>query len=223
MQARADPAAVQICRAAQRFLGPFSAVRNHFRPRVTELPPPPTDRPAPTGTPFGRTSPWAGSAADGGPSKDIRARSRFSPLSRCQLDNPLPGGRLPIGSGSTKSANKVVVEARLKGSGMHWARVHVDPLVALRRVTCANGWGETWPRIAARLRTDANGRRRARWHTRHPVPAESPATVPPQSSPILAPVAAEQTAAPRRKSVINGRPTAFHSWKRPLCLAGRRS
>jgi protein-L-isoaspartate O-methyltransferase len=38
----------------------------------------------------------------------------------------------PIGSGSSESANKMVVEARLKGSGMHWARAHVDPLAALR-------------------------------------------------------------------------------------------
>ena len=123
---------------------------------------------------------------------------------------------------AANGARQVVVEARLKGSGMHWARVHVDPLVALRTVICANRWGETWPRIASRLRTDANQRRRARWHTRHPLPTESPATVPPQSPPILAPVAAEQTAAPRGKSVINGRPTALHPWKRQLCLAGRR-
>src|SRR6185503_18408234 len=27
----------------------------------------------------------------------------------------------PIGSGATESANKVVIEARLKGAGMHWA------------------------------------------------------------------------------------------------------
>jgi hypothetical protein len=32
----------------------------------------------------------------------------------------------PIGSGSTESANKIVVETRLKGSGMHWARAHVE-------------------------------------------------------------------------------------------------
>src|SRR5206468_3146288 len=37
----------------------------------------------------------------------------------------------PIGSGSTESANTVVVEVRLKGSGMHWARQNVNPLVAL--------------------------------------------------------------------------------------------
>ena len=69
----------------------------------------------------------------------------------------------PIGSGSTESANKIVVEARLKGSGMHWARAHVDPLVALRTVACTNRWSEAWPRISARLRTDAEQHRRSRW------------------------------------------------------------
>ena len=31
----------------------------------------------------------------------------------------------PIGDGAVESGNKLVVEARLKGSGMHWARPHV--------------------------------------------------------------------------------------------------
>ena len=38
----------------------------------------------------------------------------------------------PIGSGAVESANKLVVEARLKGSGMHWARANVNPMLALR-------------------------------------------------------------------------------------------
>ncbi|EFH82218.1 ISKra4 family transposase [Ktedonobacter racemifer] len=33
----------------------------------------------------------------------------------------------PIGSGMVESANKVVVEARLKGAGMHWEPSHVNP------------------------------------------------------------------------------------------------
>ena len=37
----------------------------------------------------------------------------------------------PIGDGAVESANKLVVEARLKGSGMHWARPHVDPMLGL--------------------------------------------------------------------------------------------
>ena len=33
----------------------------------------------------------------------------------------------PIGSGSVESANKLVVEARLKGAGMRWGRQNVNP------------------------------------------------------------------------------------------------
>src|SRR5712691_11569499 len=40
---------------AQRFLGPFSAVSNHFRRVDTSSPLPPTDRSAPGHTPPGRT------------------------------------------------------------------------------------------------------------------------------------------------------------------------
>src|SRR5207302_8284053 len=42
----------------------------------------------------------------------------------------------PIGSGSAESANKVVVEARLKGSGMHWAPRCVNPMLGLRTLRC---------------------------------------------------------------------------------------
>ena len=121
----------------------------------------------------------------------------------------------PIGSGSTESANKIVVEVRLKGSGMHWARAHVDPLVALRTVACTNRWSEAWPRISARLRADADQRRRSRWRSRHqtstPAPAETSqptiaTTVQPRPTPALT--------ARRGKSVVNGRPTALHPWKR---------
>jgi hypothetical protein len=61
----------------------------------------------------------------------------------------------PIGSGSVESANKLVVEARLKGAGMHWARPHVDPMVALRNIACSDRWEEAWPRIARELRRQA--------------------------------------------------------------------
>lgn len=38
----------------------------------------------------------------------------------------------PIGGGCVESANKLVVEARLKDSGMHWSRTHVNPMLVLR-------------------------------------------------------------------------------------------
>jgi len=67
----------------------------------------------------------------------------------------------PIGSGAVESANKLVVEARLKGAGMHWARVHVDPLLALRNVVCSDRWEEAWPQIARCLRQQTSQQRLA--------------------------------------------------------------
>ena len=69
----------------------------------------------------------------------------------------------PIGSGAVESANKLVVEARLKGSGMHWARQNVDPMLALRTVVCSGRWEEVWPQISQRLREKARERRLGRW------------------------------------------------------------
>jgi len=121
----------------------------------------------------------------------------------------------PIGSGSTESANKIVVEVRLKGSGMHWARAHVNPLVALRTVACTNRWSEAWPRISARLRAEADVRRRSRWRSRHhtstPAPAEHTQLT---LATLVQPRATPALAARRGKSVVNGRPTPFHPWKR---------
>jgi hypothetical protein len=57
----------------------------------------------------------------------------------------------PIGSGIVESGNKLVVEARLKGSGMHWARAHVNPMLALRNILCSDRWKQEWPKMAARL------------------------------------------------------------------------
>src|SRR4030065_72745 len=58
----------------------------------------------------------------------------------------------PIGSGIVESGNKLVVEARLKGSGMHWAGQHVNPMLAIRNIICSDRWKEEWPKIDARLR-----------------------------------------------------------------------
>ena len=51
----------------------------------------------------------------------------------------------PLGSGCVESANKLVVEARLKGAGMHWARPNVDPMLALRNLLANGRWAEEWP------------------------------------------------------------------------------
>lgn len=51
---------------------------------------------------------------------------------------------LPLGSGSVESGNKVVMQARLKGPGMHWEPSHVNPMLALRTLVCNNRWSEGW-------------------------------------------------------------------------------
>ncbi len=68
----------------------------------------------------------------------------------------------PIGSGVVESANKVVVQARLKGAGMHWERSHVNPMLGLRNVVCNDRWAEAWPQIGARLRDQRQKRREER-------------------------------------------------------------
>ncbi len=58
----------------------------------------------------------------------------------------------PIGSGMVESANKNVVEARLKGAGMHWQRTHVNPMLALRNAVCNDRWQEMWQKALAQHR-----------------------------------------------------------------------
>lgn len=86
----------------------------------------------------------------------------------------------PIGSGIVESGNKLVVEARLKGSGMHWAEQHVNPMLAIRNIICSDRWKEEWPKIEARLRQQKQ-HRRSRSHQSHiktsPTPASSSAPV----------------------------------------------
>lgn len=124
----------------------------------------------------------------------------------------------PIGSGLVESANKLVVEVRLKGSGMHWAPAHVNPMLALRNIACAERWAEARPQICHQLRAAAQDRRLAHTQQRR-------VQRPPPGSPAVepAPVPRRSRAAPgptRPKLVVDGRPTAAHPWKRPFLAGG---
>ena len=81
----------------------------------------------------------------------------------------------PIGSGIVESGNKLVVEARLKGSGMHWAEDHVDPMLALRNIICSDRWKDAWPKIEDRLRQQSRLRRSKLHQSRIAVSPISPA------------------------------------------------
>lgn len=72
----------------------------------------------------------------------------------------------PIGSGMVESANKLVVEDRLKGAGMHWADANVNGLLALRNAVCNDRWEECWTVIEREQRRQVAERRQARRRTR---------------------------------------------------------
>jgi hypothetical protein len=77
-----------------------------------------------------------------------------------QMDYPrFVAEQWPIGSGSGESANKLVVEERMKGAGMHWAVEHVNPLLALRNAICSDRWVEVWSEIEDEQRRAERTRR----------------------------------------------------------------
>ncbi len=65
----------------------------------------------------------------------------------------------PIGSGCVESANKLVVESRMKGAGMRWGPKHVNALLAMRNLACNDRWEHTWPQIRKRWQSDAQAKR----------------------------------------------------------------
>ena len=120
---------------------------------------------------------------------------------------------LPIGSGIVESANKTVVAARMKGTGMRWSEAAINPLLALRGALCSERWEEAWQTIA-------QGRRRSARRSRPsspppPRPVASAASVAPPRCPTP-PLPSPAIPRSGPTTIINGRPTAAHPWKRGL-------
>src|SRR5437763_1480388 len=101
----------------------------------------------------------------------------------------------PIGSGMVESANKLVVEARLKGAGMHWERSHVALLLAGRQGVCQQRGQETWPLAGSPASKLQALRRSKRAELRREAqrPRGTPARL---ASPLLARPAREPPASP---------------------------
>ena len=132
----------------------------------------------------------------------------------------------PIGDGAVESGNKLVVEARLKGSGMHWARPHVDPMLALRNIVCSDRWDEAWPQIVRTLRQQAQQRQAEHRHQRRTAHASAPTPLPaaaPSAETLAAPAPAakiretpaQPASAPPAQTQPNQpwRPPADHPWR----------
>ena len=114
--------------------------------------------------------------------KEIPANLTYLQKREPQLQYPhFQADGWPIGDGIVESGNKLVVEVRLKGSGMHWAERNVNPMLALRNILCSRRWKEEWPRIESRLRQHATQRRLRLHQTRRQsatvLAAETPVTV----------------------------------------------
>ena len=139
-----------------------------------------------------------------------------------QLDYPAFQAALwPIGSGSVESANKLVVEERMKGAGMHWAEANVNPMLALRNAICSDRWVEVWSEIEEEQRREERARRLQRQRQRRVAPqadaaqcsvAEAGSRLEQARHESGAPSAA--LAPPQRAAAESGRPAADHPWRK---------
>lgn len=151
---------------------------------------------------------------------------------------------LPLGSGSVECGNKVVVQARLKGAGMHWARHHVNPMLALRNIASNDRWEQAWQPIVTRLHADALDRQRQRRTQRlalaaaavPPTPepvvnslppatplisAPTPSPAAPADTPLSSSLASTVQPAPAQQPKPPHRPPASHPWRHsPVGKAG---
>ncbi len=134
----------------------------------------------------------------------------------------------PIGSGSVESANKLVVQSRMKGAGMRWEPEHVNAMLALRNLACNDRWDQGWQAIRQRLQQEAQAQRRQRAARSSPQAADEPAS--PAALPVQTPpsdctetppaekVTATQQTPPKaeRTGSQTARPAATHPWRRPF-------
>jgi hypothetical protein len=126
----------------------------------------------------------------------------------------------PIGSGMVESANKLVVEARLKGTGMRWERKNVNPMLALRNGVCNDRWQETWDTASQQRRDLRVLHRHDRAAQRQQAKQEAlkqdlvepfPPALPPPA-PLFPPD-------PPAMIAGTSRPSEHHPWKRgPACV-----
>lgn len=136
---------------------------------------------------------------------------------------------LPIGSGIVESANKLLVEERLKGAGMHWARHNINPMLALRTVAFNDRWAEAWPQIVAQLGAKRAAATRARRLARLPATEaraepEAPGEDLPAGKEVMAPTRGGSVAdppehpapTPALKGPTTGpqHPAPNHPWRR---------
>lgn len=110
----------------------------------------------------------------------------------------------PIGSGIVESANKLVVEDRLKRSGMRWSREQVNPMLALRCSAASGQWHTGWVTIWERTHQMTRTAREEQWRRCQAAarPVVPPPAPPPQRLGIL----------DGPPTMVDGKPTPYHPW-----------
>lgn len=125
------------------------------------------------------------------PDAEVQTHLAYLESRQAQLQYPqFVAEGWPIGSGMVESANKLVVEDRLKGAGMHWEEANVNPMLALRNAYCNARWAEAWRVIEQGLRRQSRAQRQARRDQRCGRPAHALAPPPPRPEALPPPVPA---------------------------------
>jgi hypothetical protein len=135
----------------------------------------------------------------------------------------------PIGSGSVESANKLVVQSRMKQAGMRWGPNHVNAMLAMRNLACNDRWTEGWAAIRGMWRKQeatARTQRAVRPSASGESPSlaaptllsspEPPSSVEPAPLPLTAtkPSSDQTASAPSEPPPV--RPAPTHPWRRPF-------
>lgn len=132
-----------------------------------------------------------------------------------QLDYPtFVAQGWPIGSGMVESANKLVVEERLKGPGMHWEGKNVNPMLALRNAICNDRWDETWALVEREQRRTLADQRCQR--------RKKPAALVPQLLPNVPDAPSVRVPAPVVTAPAEPEPKPPHPWKRAWSVRRQR-
>jgi hypothetical protein len=106
---------------------------------------------------------------------------------------------------------------------MHWARDHVNPMVALRNIVCSDRWEEAWPQIIQRIRGKAKEKagRRSKPNQEHSkvelaTSSRVDAVSMPKDIVIPRPGPTRNRLNPKANSLAPGRrpPAANHPWRR---------
>lgn len=140
-----------------------------------------------------------------GTPEEIEEHVRYLCKRTAQMDYPsFQKQGYPIGSGIVESGNKLVMQARLKGAGMHWHPRNVNPMLALRMALCNHRWQEGWQDQQRWHHQQRETQQRQRHRERYQAKLQEAAGPPP--------VAPAHSEPPRRPA--SGRTDAQKRWGR---------